>query len=314
LRQAILDANANSGADVIRFNIAGGGVQTIAPTSIRPQITDPVTIDGTTQSGFAGSPLIELDGAAANTWYGLCITAGNSTVRGLIINRFSYYGILLTSNGNNTITGNYIGTDVTGTTAEGNAGQGVEIAGGSSNNTIGGADTNVPGTRLAGAGNLISSNGQFNTFTGGILITGIGTANNLVEGNYVSTDLTGELALGNGLNGISIDTGSAGNTIGGTASGTGNILSANGYAGISLYSSGSGNLVEGNIIGLDATGTAKLGNYFGVAIQAGSAGNTSCTTATSPRGTRPTIGARRHGHRVQSSAAQTRPFRGPGRS
>src|SRR5439155_26949600 len=91
LRQAILDANAAAGADVINFNIDGGGVQTIAPTSILPQITGAVTIDGTTQPGFAGSPIIELNGASASAFAGLNITAGNSTVRGLVINRFNGY-------------------------------------------------------------------------------------------------------------------------------------------------------------------------------------------------------------------------------
>ena len=56
LRQAILYANATAGADLISFNVGGGGVQTISPTSILPQVIDPVTIDGTTQPGFAGAP------------------------------------------------------------------------------------------------------------------------------------------------------------------------------------------------------------------------------------------------------------------
>ncbi|MGH3850729.1 MAG: hypothetical protein ACRDRT_13670, partial [Pseudonocardiaceae bacterium] len=53
LRQAITDANATTDADVIRFNIPGTGVQTISPTSVLPQITQPVIIDGYTQSGAA---------------------------------------------------------------------------------------------------------------------------------------------------------------------------------------------------------------------------------------------------------------------
>src|SRR4051794_36290755 len=44
LRQAILNANANSGADVIQFNVVGSGVHTIAPTSPLPAITDAVTV------------------------------------------------------------------------------------------------------------------------------------------------------------------------------------------------------------------------------------------------------------------------------
>src|SRR5437667_4758637 len=46
LRQAILDANANPGADTITFNISGSGLHTISPLSVLPDITDPVTIDG----------------------------------------------------------------------------------------------------------------------------------------------------------------------------------------------------------------------------------------------------------------------------
>src|SRR5437870_11674662 len=62
LRQAILDANANPGLDTIAFNLGNGGMQTIRPNSSLPTITDPVVLDGTTQPGFAGNPLIVLNG------------------------------------------------------------------------------------------------------------------------------------------------------------------------------------------------------------------------------------------------------------
>lgn len=68
LRQAILDANSTTnvgGADSIVFNIGGGGVQTIQLAAALDAITDPVIIDGTTQPGFTGTPLIELDGTNA---------------------------------------------------------------------------------------------------------------------------------------------------------------------------------------------------------------------------------------------------------
>jgi hypothetical protein len=89
LRQAVLDANAATGANAVAFDIGGGGVQTIQPASALPGITQPVTIDGTTQPGFAGSPLIVLNGSqAGRDANGLTITAGNCTVRGLVINSF----------------------------------------------------------------------------------------------------------------------------------------------------------------------------------------------------------------------------------
>jgi hypothetical protein len=55
-----------SGGDTISFNIAGAGVQTINVTAAGGfTIAKAVTIDGTTQTGFAGVPLIELNGANA---------------------------------------------------------------------------------------------------------------------------------------------------------------------------------------------------------------------------------------------------------
>ena len=106
LRQAILNAN-HGRSDTISFNIAGGGVQTIKLLSALPTITDAVIIDGTTQTGFAGAPLIELNGAGAGAGAnGLKITAGGSTVRGLVINRFAAAGIELRGGGSNVIEGN----------------------------------------------------------------------------------------------------------------------------------------------------------------------------------------------------------------
>src|SRR5829696_3633886 len=59
LRQAILDANAALGSDVITFSI-DSGAKTIKPNSALPTISETVLIDATTQPGFAGQPLIEL--------------------------------------------------------------------------------------------------------------------------------------------------------------------------------------------------------------------------------------------------------------
>src|SRR5439155_12617745 len=122
------------------------------PLSPLPAVTDPVTIDGTTQPGFAGSPLIELNGSSAGAGVdGLDIRAGGSTLRGLAINRFSGNGLTLTGGGGDVVAGDYIGTDPTGTTALPNAGSGVFIEN-SAGNTIGGT--------TAGAGNVISGNGN----------------------------------------------------------------------------------------------------------------------------------------------------------
>jgi hypothetical protein len=84
LRQAILDSNsATGGANTIDFAIAGPGVQTIAPVSPLPAITNPVLIDGSSQPGYAGTPLIAIDASSSGLADGLSITGSNVTVRGL---------------------------------------------------------------------------------------------------------------------------------------------------------------------------------------------------------------------------------------
>jgi hypothetical protein len=262
LRQAILDANAHPGADSIIFNIPGSGPQTVMPSTALPTISDSVTIDGSTQPGFSGSPIIELDGSRAGANAdGLRITAGNCLVSGLVINRFSSDGVELSVNGGNIVKGSYIGTDVTGTVDLGNAFDGLNIA--SSNNTIGGT--------AAAARNVISGNG--NT---GILITA-GPTGNLVQGNFIGTNAAGTGAIGNGT-GV-LTQGQSGNssshTIGGTAPGARNIISGNNGPGISIGGTLTGSVVQGNFIGTDVTGRTAVANASdGVLIMFGSANNT----------------------------------------
>src|SRR5215203_498113 len=148
LRQAMFDANVTPGADVINFDIPGTGVKTIAPASPLPTITGPVTINGYSQTGAhpntraVGSDAvlkIELNGAGVPDGDGLVIKASNSTVKGLIVNRSSNSGIVISGSGatGNRVVGNYIGTDASGTQKLGNSLCGVCIYG--ANNTVGGA-------------------------------------------------------------------------------------------------------------------------------------------------------------------------------
>jgi hypothetical protein len=260
LRQAILDANASAGMDTITFSI-GSGVQTISPASALPDITDPVIIDGTTQSGFSNTPIIELSGANAGiNVSGLKITAGSSTVRGLVINRFIGKGITLVTNGGNVIEGNFIGVDPGGTTNLGNSSDGVEISG-VSNNTVGGTTT--------AARNLLSGN------SAGVRMTGSATEN-LVQGNFLGTDINGTVAIPNRAGvggGVVIRVGPSNNTVGGAAAGARNLLSGN-EAGVRIIA-GSNNIVQGNYIGTDASGTKKLSNdSHGVEMSSASSNNT----------------------------------------
>jgi uncharacterized repeat protein (TIGR01451 family) len=260
LRQAILNATATSDLNVIAFNIPGTGVQTIQPLTALPSISVPVILDGTTQSGFAGTPIIELDGSqqTGNVPFGLVLLGGNSTVQGLVINRFPGYGIVVEQNGKDVIQGNYIGTDTTGRVALGNH-DGILLA--ADGNRVG---TNADGVNDAAERNLIAGNKFDGIDLGGFSQNQVGGNNNVVAGNYIGTDVTGSAALGNAIYGIYLEPSTSGNTIGGTAAGAGNLISANGSAafpGYGIYiSSSNSNLVEGNLIGTDVTGEAKLGN------------------------------------------------------
>src|SRR5207249_1160666 len=84
LRQALLNANAFAGTELIRFAIGEQGSQTITLESPLPTITEPVLLDGWTQGGtsYEGPPLIALDGSLAGGT-GLHVTAGGTLIRGL---------------------------------------------------------------------------------------------------------------------------------------------------------------------------------------------------------------------------------------
>ena len=246
LAQAILDANANPGADTITFSI-GTGAQTINLTSALPSVSSPVTIDGTTQPGFSGAPIIELNGASAGgASSGLVILGGASTIKGLVINRFAGDGIRLASSGGNTIQGCYIGTDITGAVDMGNAQDGISVE--TANNIIGGS--------LLAARNIVSGNGRF-----GILITGISANGNAIKNNLIGTNKLGTMEVGNSSSGIQIQAGAKNNLVGGPMFGDGNIISGNDAHGIYITNTGSDtNTIQGNNIGTDLDGLLALGN------------------------------------------------------
>ena len=141
LREAIANSNSSfSAGNSISFNVAPGGLVAIALNSPLPPITVPVVLNGETQVGFHGTPIVVLNGKSIATGgfaNGLTIFAGNSTVKGLVIDGFSGAGIQLALLGNNVIQDDYIGVDLTGTQRAANAGDGIQIVA-SPQNTIGG--------------------------------------------------------------------------------------------------------------------------------------------------------------------------------
>ena len=167
-----------------------------------------------------------------------------------MINRFSGDGIRLDINDNNIVAGNYLGTDVTGALDRGNLGSGILLYYQSGGNTIGGT--------TAADRNVISGNdyhGIFNQWS----------AANVIQGNIIGLDASGNAILPNGLStqntsgtGIYIQQ-ADGNLIGGNAPGSGNIISGNLKDGV--FASNSNNTtIQGNLIGTDLTGMQIRGN------------------------------------------------------
>jgi len=243
LREAILAANntANdaAGPDEIHFDISGSGPHTIQPGAAFANITDAVVIDATTEPDFSNTPVVEIDGQLAGADVdGLFLDTGSSgsTIRGLVINRFSDDAIEIRSD-DNRILGNYIGTDVSGTADLGNRDDGIDIHG--INNVVGGT--------TAAERNIVSGNDRE-----GIALDG--ASGNTILGNYIGTDVTGNNALGNSGAGFRVD-GATNNTIGGTGAGEGNIIAHNGLDGVEITGGSSGNAILGNSI----HGNAGLG-------------------------------------------------------
>lgn len=250
LRQALLDANARIGLDTIVFNLPAGG-RTITPATTLPPLTDAVVIDGTTQPGFTGAPLVEINGERAE---GACLLlqGGDSTVRGLVINRCKRSAIESDTQTGYRVEGCYIGTDSTGTQSRGNYTE-LTNSGGAAvavNGIIGGT--------TEAARNIISGNTRSGV-SGGTVI----------QGNYIGVDVTGHKALSNTSGGVGANNG----LIGGTTAGAGNVISgngsssANGTGGLRL---GDNVMVQGNVIGLNATGTAALAGQGNGILTAGS--------------------------------------------
>jgi hypothetical protein len=238
LRQAILDANANSGADTIAFNIPGSGVQTIALSSSLPlaSATGGLTVDATTQPDYAGTPLIAV--ACANTGVSGFNFTSAGTVQGLSIGGCGTGIIAGSGGGPITVKSSYLGVGPDGTTpVPNNAGislSHVEF-------TIGGA----PGDR-----NIISGNTSYGIFIGAF-------AGGTIQNNYVGTDVTGTLARPNDI-GIRMLGGSGtGVLIGGP--GGANLISGNLVQGI-LLEAAVDVTIQSNLIGTDVNGTAALGN------------------------------------------------------
>ncbi|HEY2413676.1 MAG TPA: hypothetical protein VGI40_15610 [Pirellulaceae bacterium] len=261
--------------DTIAFSIPGSGVQTITYSSPLPTITEAVIIDGYTQPGASPNTngpllgdnavlLVELNALNGG---GLFLDGvSGATIRGLAIHVYAGTNINIRSGSNNTIEGNFIGTDATGKTTHLTTDYGVKIFAGLSS-----ANNNIIGGTTPAARNLISGNADE-----GISLTGNNNQNafvqnTIIQGNFIGTDPAGTLSVGNGI-GISIYPGATTTVIGGSSATGGNLISGNSSEGIAIggtqtcnggginNANATGTVVQGNRIGTDVTGISALGN------------------------------------------------------
>ncbi|HEM61819.1 MAG TPA: CSLREA domain-containing protein [Chloroflexi bacterium] len=228
LREAITAANGDGKVSNIAFDIPasdGGynsstGVWTIYLASALPALTEEGTgVMGSTQTGNRGDtnpygPEIEISGQSLSPG-AICWWIGsNTTIDRLTINGCPAYGLQVHGD-DNTIVGNYIGTDATGSSDVSTSYNGILLGPGAENNTIGGPNEEDR--------NVISGMG------GGICIFGSASSANVIRGNYIGTDRTGTQPLGNDGSGISIQDGAHDNTVG-----PNNVIAYNGGHGVSI--------------------------------------------------------------------------------
>ena len=251
LRQAMLDANNATSAppDTILFKIPGTGPFTIAPLTPLPTLTHATIINGYSQPhaqknnfAYGDNAVIEIQISGANNPAadGLLISAGGSTVEGLSITGFTN-GIHLTGTvGADLVEGDWIGLTPAGMSAP-NSNDGVFLDG-------------VPGVSVGGtslaARNILTAN-----FGAGVAASDATGA--VVQGNFIGTDPSGTIGIGNGLGVALVQSPSA--SIGGASASASNVISANFGDGIQLNDSVDA-LIERNLIGTDVTGTVPMGN------------------------------------------------------
>lgn len=260
LRAAILFANKRPGADTIVFDITprGAGYAIVLDAAL-PEITDAVTIDAATQPGYAGRPIVQVNGAGAGIEDGLVVRAPNVVLRALNVAGFLDAGIVFAAGTGHRVEGCWIGTDLSGGGALGN-GDGIVVEG-ASKLTIGGT--------AAAAGNVISGNRQ-----AGVRVIGAQSGSVEIVGNRIGTGPDGSAAVERAGStplerlqnaGISVEGA-------GTVTVAGNVVSGN-YVGVMISGAAAGVTgVVGNRIGTDATGTRAVANVVGVYVN-GSAGH-----------------------------------------
>jgi hypothetical protein len=273
------------GLDVVNF-IQGAGIHITGAAATGDWIYGDLL--GTNPAGTSAAPNytgVQIDAGASRNLIGTIGDGVNDLTERNLISGNQFDGVWINGPGTdaNVVAGNFIGTDISGASPlinstlaiwdpvnfEYTIDDDVVIAGGASGNRIG---TDGGSADDVGERNVVLGIGLYDS----------GTTENVIAGNFIGTDATGQHALaGNAGAGVFLTAGASSNWIGinpmgGTAShDMGNVIAGNGGYGVQLFTDDDDNVVSGNEIGTDLTGSIALPNlYGGINIMADSSDNT----------------------------------------
>ena len=254
-------ANVNGIYMVAAFNRIGGTTPA-ARNVIAGNTSDGIALIG---AGASGSVLGNYIGTNRNGTAALanssgiqilsstgCNIGGTAPASGNLISGNGVFGIVIQNGSSAVIQGNLIGTDPTGLLPLGNN-LGIYISN-SSSNQIGGSS--------AAARNVISASAGSNIYA-----WGAGSVHNVIQGNFIGTDVTGLSVFSNAI-GI-LFYGADSNQVGGSLAGQRNVIAGQGATAIHLEDTADFNTISGNYIGVGSDGVTALGNGMGIDIVAG---------------------------------------------
>jgi hypothetical protein len=259
-----LEILGGANSNTIGGSVPGAGNVISGNISYGIYLSDPGTSNNFVQGNFIGTDAAGTN-SIGNGGFGIGILSGasgnlvggtGSGARNLISGNPGFsYGVAIINATANSVQGNFIGTDFTGKNPLGNGFAGVGVYAGSTGNLIGGP--------MAGAGNVIAANGSYN-----IMLDGAGTGGNLVQGNFIGTDVSGTNSVAYTFANITAQNGATNNFIGGMGAGMGNVIAFAGGSGVVVYDAGTtNNSIRGNsmfsngALGIDLVGAGDVYPY-----------------------------------------------------
>jgi hypothetical protein len=262
---AVQQANLHLGLDFIDFNIPGSGVQVI--TLSNPLLlNDQVVVDGKTQPGYAGSPVVYVVGdATAAGSFVLQGDSSGSTIQGLGLHGYTSNAVtILSSSVGIWIQDNYLGFFTDGVSP---VVLNSSLHPGTRGLVLLSSFNTIRGNTISGVDNaIVIGENPFLGWSGTFYKT------NSIQNNRIGTNPAGDSAAGFGNTGDGIFVGAGGRE---NFLGPDNVLSGNASSGVELFDpTVIGNVVFRNAIGVNAARTAAIpNNQLGVLLTNGANGN-----------------------------------------